>query len=1221
MQRSLKPAVFSAALLSLAFASACRAAPVYSVQNLGSLGGPFNYAHGLNTSGQVTGGASASASLPNQHTFVYSSGQLTDLGGSFAFSQGNSINASGQIAGTSDSLVPGAYGVTQHAFVYGNGSSRDLGTLGGENSYGNGINDRGWVTGVSDAIDPATGNPIRRAFLDSGGGMVDLGTLGDAYGGAWSEGRAINASGQVTGASDTTNALGYHAFIAGAGGMTDLGTLGSSVSVGNALNDHGEVTGYSYVGGSNSAHAFVYRNGQMSDLDSMASYFDSFAYDYNSYGYGINNAGLVVGSYSYRYNADNAVQMNAFVTVDGLITDLNLLLDPAVGYLNLISADGINDRGQIIAAGYDTAGAAQMFLLTPDQAVPEPGSLWLVIPGLLAAYMARRRTALRLRLRLRLRVRRTALHARRAALCWLLPMVLLPALPPARAQGTGPVDALPARVVAVGIPGAGAVAAVGFFHPGGPIRDNARFAAHTQAGRILEAQRVLVASRSNFGAPRALATAAEGAVLSLDPSGPTLVVPPGFAAAGGQAQAAEGRVQLFAAQSPAFVNGLRTPGASSADQPTVSNPLGISINNAFGRLWFANAPAGAYGPGTESIADPTGEPLANAPSKLLGGVFASGLTNRPQQLVPGGLAAGAVATAFLGMSPDGSKRAVFAVLTADGALAQLHTEFALDGLAPAGTVAAVPLPQPDDPAADQARVTRAGMLLNWAPDRVLFVTEPARNRIAVLRLSTDDQVFRLKDARHLASPTFDVPIDIAPAIPEVANPGFSSNTMLAGNADLYVANRGNGTVVRMRQDGSIVAVRRVMLPDGGGLGLARLNGIAVSPDAQRIWVTLSGAIAAYPDAPGVLLELPAFGAATAPLAQDAQAAAAVQAAQATPLQAQGEQLFKTVFTPEQGLGPLYIARACQDCHARPGIGGTAADGLGVVRRVGRMDGQGYNALPDQGGPIAREHSVAELGVACTLHAGPPAAANLISVRIATPLYGLGLIDAISDDTLLAGAAAQRGGVNGVPNRVRDEQGRERIGRYGWKADTATLAQSVAGAFRNIMGITSPLAPTDGAVPEAGDCGQSAAAVTPDNDGRWIHAVAAFVAALAPLPAAPSTRHIPGQILFAASGCAACHTPSLPAAGTQVPLYSDLLLHDMGPALADGVVQGQAGSAHWRTAALWGLASRARFLHDGRALDAREAVLLHGGDGEASARAFRRLTAPEQAQLMGFVAAL
>ena len=192
--------------------------------------------------------------------------------------------------------------------------------------------------------------------------------------------------------------------------------------------------------------------------------------------------------------------------------------------------------------------------------------------------------------------------------------------------------------------------------------------------RILDPNRVLVTSTSNFGAPLALTGAPEGSVLSLDPDGATLAVPAAFAAVGDQAIALNGRVQLFTAQSPAFLNSVTTPAAASASRPAVSNPLGISINNAFGRLWFASAPSGASGEGLDSIIDPGGMPLAGAPSKLAGGVFAGATTNRPQQIITGGLTAGAVANAFVGMSPDGSKRAVFVVLTADGALAQAHAQ-------------------------------------------------------------------------------------------------------------------------------------------------------------------------------------------------------------------------------------------------------------------------------------------------------------------------------------------------------------------------------------------------------------------------------------------------------------------------------------------------------------------------------------------------------------------
>jgi hypothetical protein len=174
------------------------------------------------------------------------------------------------------------------------------------------------------------------------------------------------------------------------------------------------------------------------------------------------------------------------------------------------------------------------------------------------------------------------------------------------------------------------------FHPGGPIHDKPAFVAFTQPGRILDPERVLVATTSNFGAPLAQAEATEGAILSIDASGPTPLVPaPDFAVGGEQASALDGRVQLFTAQSPAFLNSLNTPEAVTAAYPSVSSPLGISINNAFGRLWFANAPTGAGAPGTLSIVDPGGQPLAGAPSPVVGGVFAGNLTGRRDQLIPG----------------------------------------------------------------------------------------------------------------------------------------------------------------------------------------------------------------------------------------------------------------------------------------------------------------------------------------------------------------------------------------------------------------------------------------------------------------------------------------------------------------------------------------------------------------------------------------------------------
>ena len=127
--------------------------------------------------------------------------------------------------------------------------------------------------------------------------------------------------------------------------------------------------------------------------------------------------------------------------------------------------------------------------------------------------------------------------------------------------------------------------------------------------------RLLVGSRSNFGAPVANSDQYEGAFLSIDPRGTeALVIPPGFAAAGGQSSVLGGAVQMYSAQSPAFLNSINTQTAKTAGFTGVSNPLGFSINNAFGRLWPANAPNGLYGIGTSTILDPNGAPLAGAPN-------------------------------------------------------------------------------------------------------------------------------------------------------------------------------------------------------------------------------------------------------------------------------------------------------------------------------------------------------------------------------------------------------------------------------------------------------------------------------------------------------------------------------------------------------------------------------------------------------------------------------
>jgi hypothetical protein len=424
--------------------------------------------------------------------------------------------------------------------------------------------------------------------------------------------------------------------------------------------------------------------------------------------------------------------------------------------------------------------------------------------------------------------------------------------------------ALEGRIVAIGIPGVSAISVVGSFLPGGPIHDNPSLAAFTVPGAVLDPARLLVASTSNFGEPLANADQLSGSILSIDPNGKLpLVVPPEFAAAGAQAVAHGGALQMYSAQNSAFRNSIHTPGAPTARYTGVSNPLGLSINNAFGRIWPVNAPYGLEGIGSSSIDDPSGEPLAGAPDPLLGGVYAGNLTPRtPAQLIPGALNTGAVGTAFLGRSPDGSTKAVFAVVTADGAVVQEHTLRALDGLAPSSTVASVLARRWNDEFDDsddhRGAQPRVGALVNYSPNRVLYISEPFENSIAALSLTDDGLIFHVTSVHHMKSKDLDEPVDMAPVVIESSDPNWSSNTTLDVNSDIYVANRGNNTIVRMHQDGTVVAIRRVTLGGGRDLGRARLNGIAGSPDGSKIWVTVTGRLFDWIPLRGAVLELSSF---------------------------------------------------------------------------------------------------------------------------------------------------------------------------------------------------------------------------------------------------------------------------------------------------------------------------------------------------------------------------
>lgn len=632
--------------------------------------------------------------------------------------------------------------------------------------------------------------------------------------------------------------------------------------------------------------------------------------------------------------------------------------------------------------------------------------------------------------------------------------------------GIPPLYTLQARIVAVGIPGIGGLRQVGMFHAGGAIPSNPEFLTQTREGRALFPERLLVTSQSNFGLPPAKAGFAPGAVLSLDPrTTEPLLIPPDFAKK--SPATLDGRVMLFSAQSKDFLNGYYNGQARTARMPAISNPRYVSVNNAFGRPWFASAPMGPSGPAMSSVLDPDGRPLDNAPSLESGGVFAAEASNRVRgayardlfgrsalgnlyrsvfpearsdvkgQYTAGNLSSGGLGTAFMGASPDATGFAVFAVALADGSVAQVHVQDGVDGLAGPNTI----MPHKDANGL-------VGIAFKWNPDRALYLADQFGNRIAVLNLDNDATHFRLKGTRYLSSAYFNQPVDLAAALPEIANPRFASHTTLSGGSDLFVANRGDGVLLRLSQTGAVLARARIAVPGLGIVGPAAIQAVAVSADAQKIWISLTGPVPQYPDRAGVVIEVGAF---------DAQGSyAAKQPAADGGLPAQGAALFAKQFTPAEGLGPLFNARSCLECHDEPTPGGGSTKEANFATRVARVHPVTGRLQPLDGlnAPVARTHSLREFGFSNAPAAGVPRQTNVISSRMPPALYGIALADRIPAEAILANAVGKGDGIHGRPNYVKTRDGLK-IGRYGWKADKDSLEHMVANAFSSELGLSNP----------------------------------------------------------------------------------------------------------------------------------------------------------------------
>jgi len=343
--------------------------------------------------------------------------------------------------------------------------------------------------------------------------------------------------------------------------------------------------------------------------------------------------------------------------------------------------------------------------------------------------------------------------------------------------------------------------------------------------------------------------------------------------------------------------------------------------------------------------------------------------------------------------------------------------------------------------------------------------------------------------------------------------------------------------------------------------------------------------------------------------------------------AEGLQDFQEADTAASGLGPVFNTVSCVACHSVPAIGGGSAI---LETRFGRFANGHFDPLASEGGSLLQISAIDPK----TQEVIPPDA-NVIAKRITTPLFGLGLIEAIPDSAIILNALAPKpDNISGRLSIVTDvASGNTRVGRFGWKAQQASLLAFAGDAYLNEIGITSRLFPTENApngnaqlLAKYDKVADPEDQVDPATGNADIDHFADFMRLLAPPPkVALSMSAKAGQDLFSQIGCAGCHQPTFFTGSNPidaldrkvVALYSDLLLRDMG-SLGDGIAQGTARTTEMKTPPLWGLRARGPFLHDGRAATVSAAIHLHDGEGAAARNRFNRLGSTQQQQLLAFL---
>jgi CxxC motif-containing protein (DUF1111 family) len=376
-----------------------------------------------------------------------------------------------------------------------------------------------------------------------------------------------------------------------------------------------------------------------------------------------------------------------------------------------------------------------------------------------------------------------------------------------------------------------------------------------------------------------------------------------------------------------------------------------------------------------------------------------------------------------------------------------------------------------------------------------------------------------------------------------------------------------------------------------------------------------------------------------------------------------------------GLGPLFNAEACSSCHIRDGRAAPPAGaddpGPGLLIRLsvpGAAEGASPRPEPSYGGQLQDgaiagvdpegSVSITHRDIAGSFGDGTPYTlsqprydltglaygtlhpSTLASPRIAPQIIGGGLLEAVPEAAIVAAADPDDGdgdGISGRPNWITADSGERILGRFGWKANVPSLAEQAAAAFVEDIGITNPRHGDETCPDRATACRLAPSGGSPEIDSGGFDRVVFYIRTLA----VPGRRNLDdrdvaaGSRLFSELHCSACHTPTLVTGDHEVGAlrhqtihpYTDLLLHDMGPGLADERPDHSASGSEWRTAPLWGIGlvetvnGHTTFLHDGRARSLEEAILWHGGEAAAAQAGFTALDAGERAAVIAFLESL